>query len=368
MKNFFEFKNVAHKEKAQLSIFDEISFWGVTAKDFHSQLKSVTAPVIELHINSPGGSVVDGYAIYNMLRAHAADIEVTIDGIAASIASVVAMAGDTIKMPENALMFLHNPLVNYVSGNADDLKKIAADLEKMTEGIISIYEARTGLDRKAIQKLLDEETLLTAKEAEAQGFADEIVAENRMAARFNAADFLNKTVVDRFAAAQAAPIPPVTPTGGRQDNKQQPDNMKFKTQDEAEARVAALEGENTTLKTSATDANTAHQTAINKAKTDESARKSGITALAKKHDKDGDLNAITVDALAGDTTVEAFTVKVLEVVNARPAKDAIKPNEGKGADNFEAKYKAAKTPAERKQLVAENRVEARRLARESGRN
>ena len=100
MKTFYAFKNVENQEEAEISIFDEIGFWGSNAKDFYAQLKAIKAKKIVLRINSPGGSVVDGYAIYNMLRSHSATKEVRVDGIAASIASVIAMAGDTIVMPE----------------------------------------------------------------------------------------------------------------------------------------------------------------------------------------------------------------------------------------------------------------------------
>jgi len=126
---------------------------------------------IDLHINSEGGNVSDGIAIYNTLKQHKAKITVTVDGTAASIASVVAMAGDTIIMPLGSTMFIHDPYT-WVIGNADEMRWTADHLDKYKSSIMDIYQARTKLSRNKISQLMTDETTLTAQEAVDLGFAN----------------------------------------------------------------------------------------------------------------------------------------------------------------------------------------------------
>jgi ATP-dependent Clp protease, protease subunit len=184
VKNWYSIKAKADQKTAEISIYDEIGYWGVTAKQFIGDLKAVDATTIKLAINSPGGAVFDALAIYNALRQHPAAVEVTIMGVAASAASVIAMAGDTIVMPENAFMMIHNPL-NMAYGNADDLREMADVLDKIGASLIGIYAKRTGLPDDEIKALLDAETWLNAEEAVTKGFADELQAELKVAAAFD---------------------------------------------------------------------------------------------------------------------------------------------------------------------------------------
>lgn len=166
-------------------VYDEIGMFGVTAKDFIDDVSTVPGlDVINLHINSPGGDVFAGTAIYNYLTRHKAKVNVYVDGMAASIASIIAMAGDKITMPENAFMFVHNPWT-VTAGNADDLHKEAAALNKMQTALVGIYTSRTGLTSDEVQELLDAETWLTAEESVAKGFADEVESPVEMAAKFD---------------------------------------------------------------------------------------------------------------------------------------------------------------------------------------
>lgn len=358
MKTFYAFKNLDNPDMAELCIYDEIGFWGLNAKDFQAQLKACKAKNLAIHINSPGGDVIDGFAIYNMLKAFPGKKNVIVDGIAASIASIIAMAGDTITMPENAFMFIHNPLVNGTGGNADDLRKVADDLDKMKESLLSIYEARTGSDRAKITKMMNEETLLTAKEARTLGFCDEVIAEQKMAAKWDASNYLPEEVC---AALKNKDFPPSTSPGG-QNNKEK-HNMP--TLEEVQAEVASLKAENSTLKNSAESAKKqAHQEAVNTVKEQEKTRKTGILQIRDKYNKDGDLDSIAATALAGEVTPDQFKDQVMEVINNRGTKTAIKKSgNGDQDDGFEAKYKNAKTAEERRKLVRENRAEARKLAR-----
>lgn len=168
----------------EIDIFDDIGYWGVTAKQFVTELKAIVADKIIVNISSNGGSVFDALVMYNALRAHAAEIEVHILGVAASAASVVAMAGDKIMMPENAFMMVHQPL-NVVYGNADDMREMADILDKVSGSLMNIYCARTGKDIESVKALLDDETYLTAAEAIEFGFADELQPELRVAASFD---------------------------------------------------------------------------------------------------------------------------------------------------------------------------------------
>ena len=132
---------------------------------FNEQLKALgDINLIELHINSPGGSVFDGIAIYNALVQHPASVHVYIDGIAASIASVIAMAGDKIFMPSNTMLFIHEPWM-YTAGNAEDLRKDADMLDKNKDAIINSYLRHLKGTSDQISALMAEETWMTAQEA-----------------------------------------------------------------------------------------------------------------------------------------------------------------------------------------------------------
>jgi ATP-dependent protease ClpP protease subunit len=152
----------------------------VTPKTFRDDLKSLgNIKHIHVHINSYGGYVSAGSAIYTILRQHPATVTTYIDGFALSAASVIAMAGDTIVMPGNAMMMIHNPST-YSFGNAEDLRHEADTLDKIRDAMVAIYREKTGLDSEEIIKMLDAETWFTADEAIENGFAD-ISAEPFMA-------------------------------------------------------------------------------------------------------------------------------------------------------------------------------------------
>jgi len=143
---WYEIKNKA--EKAEIWIYDQIGedFWtggGTTAKAFQKELSAVTASQIDLHINSPGGEVFDGITIYNLLKQHPATITTYIDGIAASIASVIALVGDKVVMAENALYMMHNPS-GMVVGNADDMRSMADVLDKVRGSMLKVYSGKAG--------------------------------------------------------------------------------------------------------------------------------------------------------------------------------------------------------------------------------
>lgn len=183
MPKFLEFKNMGADDKVpELLVYGEIAEWyGVDSKDFAFQLQQVTTDELHVRINSYGGEVFTASAIYSMLKRHKAKVTVFIDGIAASAASVIAMAGDTIVMPANAMLMIHNPLT-WTQGNANELRETAELLDKVRDTLVATYRNKTGLDDATIIKLLDEETYLTAQEALEYGFIDVIENETQIAA------------------------------------------------------------------------------------------------------------------------------------------------------------------------------------------
>jgi ATP-dependent protease ClpP protease subunit len=133
MKRWFEFKALA--QGAEIAIYEEIGAFGLPAKAFLDELKALGPRDVMLRINSPGGSVFDGVAIYNALKRHEGRVTVLIDGIAASIASMIAMAGDEVVMPANAMLMLHDPS-GVVMGTAVDMRSTAEALDKMKAGMV----------------------------------------------------------------------------------------------------------------------------------------------------------------------------------------------------------------------------------------
>lgn len=192
----------------EISIFDEINPWyGVSAKAFITDLKDKTkgASCINLSINSPGGSVFDGLAIYNALQACKLPVNVKVMGIAASIASVIAMAGTTIEMPSNAMIMVHNASGG-TWGNAEDMRDMADVLDKIDASIVGIYVNRTGKPEAEVRELLANETFLTAQEALDLGFATAIVDPVKATAAFDV-DKLPDSVKALFKATLPTPEP-----------------------------------------------------------------------------------------------------------------------------------------------------------------
>jgi ATP-dependent Clp endopeptidase proteolytic subunit ClpP len=186
--SWYEIKN-ATDDAADLFIYDVIGedWWtggGVTAKQFAKDMQALKTATINLHLNSPGGNVWDGQAIYNALIGHPAKVTTFVDGLAASIASVVAMAGDRIVMAENALMMIHDPWAA-TTGTAGDMRKMADTLDKVKDTIVGVYARRTGLHEDSVSELMTAETWYTADEAVTAGFADEAGAAMKLAACFD---------------------------------------------------------------------------------------------------------------------------------------------------------------------------------------
>lgn len=172
--DYLTVKNLTNKS-ADLYIYGEIvdnTDWKWDESDvMPDDVKEVLGKLegldtLNIYINSPGGSVFSGIAIYNMLKRNEAKKIVHIDGVAASMASVIALVGDEVYMPSNAYMMIHKPLT-FVIGNANELRKVADDLDVIEDGLMKSYEEnlRDGIDIEVIKGMVDEETWLTADEA-----------------------------------------------------------------------------------------------------------------------------------------------------------------------------------------------------------
>ncbi|EHH5000736.1 phage tail tape measure protein [Escherichia coli] len=147
-----------HQSDADIYIYDEIGFWGVTAKQFISDLNALgDITHINLHINSPGGDVFEGIAIFNALKTHGASITVYVDGVAASMASVIAMVGNPVIMPENTFMMIHKPF-GFTGGDAEDMRTYADLLDKVEAVLLPAYAQKTGKTTDEIAAMLADET------------------------------------------------------------------------------------------------------------------------------------------------------------------------------------------------------------------
>jgi ATP-dependent Clp endopeptidase proteolytic subunit ClpP len=227
LKRWHDFR--AQARGAEIVIYDEIGAFGVPAKAFLDDLKALgSVAELTVRINSPGGSVFDGVAIYNALKRHDAAITVWIDGIAASIASMIAMAGDEVVMPENAMLVLHDPS-GLVVGTATDMRAMAEALDKMKAGMVAAYRDKSGRDDAEIEALMAAETWLSAQEALQLGLADRIEQPIRMAAHFDLTRFRN-------APPQLAAI--LTSSTPQEDEMSDSQKTRARKPDEVEATAA----------------------------------------------------------------------------------------------------------------------------------
>jgi ATP-dependent Clp protease protease subunit len=186
------------------------------------------AKAINVHINSIGGSLFGGVALYNVLNAHPAEVTCYVDGLAASAASLIAMAGKTV-MGRGSMLMIHNPMA-MAMGDAKELRRQAADLDKAQASLVAIYKAKTGKDVTAIKAMLDAETFMTAEQAVRNGFADELAADaadgdgndnepdgdegptaKGESVIWNGVEFPRTSIAPQLLAMAKAPAPPAPP-------------------------------------------------------------------------------------------------------------------------------------------------------------
>tara|TARA_R110000824_G_scaffold144529_2_gene312492 strand:+ start:546 stop:1538 length:993 start_codon:yes stop_codon:yes gene_type:complete len=198
--NWYNIKNVAESNITEVMIYDEIGMYGVDAKSFIDDVKNLPKDTsVLLRINSPGGSVIDGLAIYDAVSRLPQKVTSRIEGIAASMASVIALAADEVIMSENSLYMIHNVWGGEV-GDSDDLRKAADLMDKMGERLVNIYVSKSGQTEEQIRSWMDEETWFNSSEAVEAGFVNLVEAPIKMAAKFdiNKYDYKNKSIVENL--------------------------------------------------------------------------------------------------------------------------------------------------------------------------
>lgn len=188
MPKWYEIKASVAEYTDEIYIYDEIGIWGIDAKQFIDDLNQITASNIDLHLNTPGGSVFDGNAMYNALKRHSATITTYIDGLAASMGSIIALAGEKVHMADNAMYMIHNPWT-VAFGDASEIRKTADTLDKLKSSMVRIYAEKTGLAEDEVIRLMDEETWYTADEARESGFVDDVQEGLKVAACFERTKF-----------------------------------------------------------------------------------------------------------------------------------------------------------------------------------
>lgn len=239
------------KRKAEVLVYEQIGEdWygnGVTAKKFREQLQALgELDEITIRVNSPGGEVFDGFAIYNELRANKARKIVHIDGLAASIASVIAMAGDEIVMGLGAMMMVHDPWT-IALGNSKQMREQADVLDKVKVGLVDAYAGFNGAkDRTEIESLMTAETWFTASEAVEAGFATRLVGDDDETTEQAQARSHRHAYAELRAQLRAAPNPPAlaatqaNPANPKEDNVMTPEQIEAA---KAAARAEALQAE-----------------------------------------------------------------------------------------------------------------------------
>ena len=170
-----DYKKVENKktDETTLYIYDEIGYWGVTAEDFVKDINDIKTGTINIRINSPGGSVFDGTAMFNAINQHKLKTIVYIDGLAASISSVIAMGADEVKMGKGTSIMIHNPW-SYAIGDSKVMRREADLLDKIGGTIANIYMEKTGKTETEIKEIMEAETWLSPEESLEYGFVDSI--------------------------------------------------------------------------------------------------------------------------------------------------------------------------------------------------
>lgn len=170
-------------KSAEILLYEDIGGWfGISADQFVKEVKAAgDVSSIDLRINSNGGNVFDGIAIYNYLKTHKATVNVHIDGLAASIASIIAMAGDTINIADNGWMMIHDPWV-MTAGTAGELRKAADTMDGVRDTLLDTYMKRAKGKRDEVAAMMASETWLNANDAKKHGFADNVTGAMKLAA------------------------------------------------------------------------------------------------------------------------------------------------------------------------------------------
>ena len=178
----------------EIKIYDDIGEdWfgdGVTAKNISALLAGMSGDVV-VRINSYGGDVFEGHAIYNLIKSYSGNVTVVIDGIAASAASVIAMAGDVVKMPVNGMLMIHDPWT-FATGDSRVMDKTAETLRSIKQTIVNVYKEKTGIEESEIETMMEQETWLDVDQCVANGFAEKDISTNAVLNHCDKKRWINK--------------------------------------------------------------------------------------------------------------------------------------------------------------------------------
>ena len=352
---WYSIKAKAEKGPVEMSIYDEIGLWGVTAKEFIFDLGRAKGRDVNLTLHTPGGDVADGLAIYNALKRHDGKVTVMVDTIAASMGSVIALAGDETHIVDNGFIMVHNPWTMAV-GNAAEMEKAGEDLRKFEKVLVNTYMEATGKDEDEIRALMDAETWMTADEAVENGFAGSIIAASKAAASMKS-----------FKGALAANLDvnrPLPTNGAEPENhnlQTKENQMSEKTEDkslELQAKIdelsAALESKNAEIE----QLNAAIEAKAEDAKVESDEQIAAVRASASEIVKLGRTHnkvELAIEAIAEGKSIEDFKSDLLgsyeaSIEKTEPAESKIEVDPSKEPESrkeFLATYSAIKDGRER---------------------
>ena len=289
-------------DEAEILIYDDIgASWfgdGVTAKQFVKDLAKLDATLLTVRINSGGGDVFDGLAIFNALRRHEAAVVTEIDGLAASIASIIALAGEEVRMADNAFFMIHDPS-GLEWGTAEDMRAMAELLDKIGGSLANVYAEKTGKSVEDIQAWMRDETWFDAEEARAAGFVDTLVKGKKVAARADVSAFKNTPKALRAATADAGPDDTDPSAAGGAASG----DLPASTQQAPAAKGDTMSGQDKAAQKTGAD--------------QERQRSSEIRALVRDYREIVDLDQNSIDAwLDGDATPAQVRDEILKRIRA----------------------------------------------------
>ena len=238
---WYEIRAAAGNSAGEIHIYDQIGGWGISASRFLKEVSEAglfNASSVDIRIHSPGGSVLDGFAIYNTLKRLTGSVNIWVDGIAASMASVIAMLpGATVHIPENAYIMIHNAWGGAM-GDAEELREYADLLERNNRNMLAAYQQKTGLPEAEIEEMMNAETWMSGAEAVEKGFADVLLPELAMAACIN--DNVTKEFSRMPESAKQWFAPRATTTTPQPQAASQPQQQTVQQPQQQTADVTAI--------------------------------------------------------------------------------------------------------------------------------
>ena len=379
--NIQESKSKKDKRYYDVFILDEIGGFGISAREFIKELSQIDADVINLHIDSVGGSILDGIAMYNYLRAKDAQVDVYIGGLAGSIASIIILAGDNVYIPENGSVFTHLPMLGGIDyPNRKDLENGIEELAKFEQVLSNIYQKHTGADAETVMGWLENDTWFFGQEAVDAGLATAVVEKVQMVARL---DDVLKTPLFASLSQEVGEkleqirneVKPIMETQEQEVEETEVEETEVEATEEASQTIEA-KVEDTEVVAKADDAEVEEIQEAEEAEAEseeeleseevvseeeeddaedalayEYNRKAGIKAIIEKYNANGILNEVAVEALSGETSVDSFKDIVLDLLAKAPTKQKLnklnKVQDEQGVEELRELISKSTNPTER---------------------